>query len=60
MNDVSVWKPTPHLRFIARDGMKVLQQEWFRVVYDTTNMLHKEWRDVELTEETNYAGSTIL
>ena len=59
MNDVSTWKPTPHLRFVVRDGKRVLQQEWFRVVYDTTNILHKEWRDVELVIEP-YAGSTIL
>lgn len=60
MNDVSTWKPTVHLRFVKRDGKLVLQQEWCRVVYDTTNILHKEWRDVEFMEEKTNAGSQIL
>ncbi len=43
-NGIHIYRPTPELRWIHRDGGKVLQQGWFDIDHpDHIN----HWRDVE-------------
>lgn len=46
---------TKHLRFVERDGVRVLQQMWSVKTFDVDTIacigLHGEWRDVPLEKE---------
>jgi hypothetical protein len=44
--DPSVVKPTVNLRFVMREGKRILQQQWLWLWGGET-----EWRDVPLEEE---------
>ena len=47
-------KPTPLLRFVVRDGARVLQQRWSITKYDEKHMvagMAGEWRDVPIKND---------
>ena len=46
-------KPTAQLRFVERDGKKILQQLWKSEPSEQWNSLttYQEWRDVPLEQE---------
>ena len=46
-------EPTSGLRFVLRDGARILQQEWRLTEYHNGEAVSgdNEWRDVPLTEE---------
>lgn len=47
--------PTAHLRFVEREGKRILQQRWQVTTYyepaHTPADIHREWRDVPLRPE---------
>lgn len=49
MNNKTVsHKPSMNLRFVLRDGKRILQQQFYPEDWDTHNDV---WRDIELREE---------
>jgi len=50
----AIWKPTPGLRWLMRDGERVLQQQFD--VIGTAGFTQLEWRDVPLAEISMRAG----
>jgi hypothetical protein len=50
--------PTPSLRFVERNGARILQQGWAMKIYDTDALsgikvsdIRLEWRDVPVEKE---------
>lgn len=45
-----IWSETalPEVRFVVRDGEKILQQKWFK---ETTDKREFDWRDVPTENE---------
>lgn len=56
-NRYTMSEPTSYLRFVERDGRRILQQRWAVTSYlGTTHSpigKHGEWRDVPVEDETN-------
>jgi len=46
-------QPTVGLRFVERDGKKILQQN-FRIEYPQEGKMKMEWRDVKVEIESNH------
>ena len=47
-------RPTARLRFVEREGKRILQQRWLTKNYDTKDLVmsaEEEWRDVPLESE---------
>lgn len=52
--DYDITQPTVLLRFVEREGRRILQQRWAITTYDGTHRAkgqHGEWRDVPLRPE---------
>jgi hypothetical protein len=54
--DYTLESPTPYLRFVEREGKRILQQRWAVTTYDAMHVakgVHGVWRDVPFALETD-------
>lgn len=61
--DVENWQPSTALRFINRDGKRILQQQWVDIRFhkwDTEDeIVHMTWRDIPYIPDAEKGDPTV-